>query len=216
MQTKACSKCKEERDISLFQLYKGKPNGQCRLCKTASEKIRREHVGIPVKKLSKIKDNQKLCVCCNSMKALSDFSPTPRGLGGLSAYCKPCLALKARQRGAAKETTAAYRARHPERYKVAHRLYNFERHTLKKVTADGSVTDKFLEELFKQTHCFYCAEEVVKNKKTVDHRVALSKGGTHTSDNLVMACWSCNSSKKDMSEEDFIKRMQNDNLSKNN
>jgi len=53
MQTKACSKCKEERDISLFQLYKDKPNGQCRLCKTASEKIRRERIGIPVKKLSK-------------------------------------------------------------------------------------------------------------------------------------------------------------------
>lgn len=216
MQTRECSKCKEQRDVSLFQLYKGNPSGQCRLCKTASEKTRRELKGIPIKKLSKIEGSQKLCMCCSAMKTLTDFSPTPRGLGGVSAYCKPCLAFKARQRGTAKETTAAYRARHPERYKVAHRLNNFERHTLKKVTADGSVTDKFLKELLKQTHCFYCAKEVVKNKKTVDHRVALSKEGTHTSDNLVMACWSCNSSKKDMSEEDFIKRMRNDNLCKNN
>lgn len=43
--------------------------------------------------------------------------------------------------------------------------------------------------------CAYCLEK--SEKLTMDHIIALSKGGEHTQDNVVPACKSCNSSKHD-------------------
>lgn len=206
-----CSKCGEKLPLNHFQFRKGKPSGQCRLCKTASEKARRERIGIPVKKLSVIEKGKKLCMCCGEMKVIDDFSPSERGLGGVAAYCKPCFS---REYGSNREegrlATAAYRARHPERHKAAHRVRMFEYRTRKKVTADGSVTDALLKALYGQENCHYCGEATAKDKRTIDHRIALANEGTHTAGNLVMACWTCNSSKRDMSEEDFIKRIKHE------
>jgi 5-methylcytosine-specific restriction endonuclease McrA len=42
--------------------------------------------------------------------------------------------------------------------------------------------------------CYYCGLE---RKLTQDHVVPLSKGGSHSKDNVVAACRSCNSSKGD-------------------
>lgn len=204
-----CSKCKEERDISLFQIQTTGPSGQCRICKTASEKARRERAGIPVKKLSRIEGDQKLCLCCDLMKPMTEFSPTTRGSGGVSAYCRPCFNEKFTvTKEEACKATAEYRARHPERHKAMHRVRMFEYRAQKKVTADGSVTDAFLNDLYAQEICCYCEKQTPRDKRTADHRVALAKDGTHTADNLVMACVSCNSSKRDLSEEDFFKRIR--------
>ena len=50
--------------------------------------------------------------------------------------------------------------------------------------------------------CAYCG---VDEKLTVDHFVALNDGGLHVSSNLVGACKSCNSSKKDSPVEEWFK-----------
>ena len=42
--------------------------------------------------------------------------------------------------------------------------------------------------------CAYCG---AKGKMTQDHVIPLSLGGTHTVDNVVPACRSCNSAKRD-------------------
>jgi len=41
--------------------------------------------------------------------------------------------------------------------------------------------------------CFYCHRRMMR--LTIDHVIPLSKGGTHTKENLVPACQSCNSRK---------------------
>lgn len=43
--------------------------------------------------------------------------------------------------------------------------------------------------------CFYCDEEVSYNEATIDHQVPIIKEGSGDLDNLVMACYPCNSSK---------------------
>jgi 5-methylcytosine-specific restriction endonuclease McrA len=44
--------------------------------------------------------------------------------------------------------------------------------------------------------CVYCGKRR-KGKLGMDHILALSRGGQHTAMNIVPACWSCNSKKRD-------------------
>lgn len=41
---------------------------------------------------------------------------------------------------------------------------------------------------------------------TVDHVHPISRGGSHTWDNVVLACWACNTSKKDRTVEEWLGR----------
>lgn len=205
-----CSKCKQEREDNLFQKYKGKPSGQCRPCKTEAMKAKRLTDGIKPKKFSRIEDGQKLCLQCDTMKTMDQFSPVKKGLGGVAAYCKPCMAE--RNRGTRREAicvaTAKYREVHRERYLANHRVTQFKRKTGIKAVSDGTVTDEFLKALYGTPKCFYCENNTPEDDRTADHRVALNNGGQHSASNLVMACWTCNSSKQDLSEEEFRKRCQ--------
>lgn len=53
-----------------------------------------------------------------------------------------------------------------------------------------------------QRVCRYCGSEA----RSVDHITPRSKGGTDDPFNLVAACGSCNSGKRDRSAQDFMKR----------
>ncbi len=46
--------------------------------------------------------------------------------------------------------------------------------------------------------CWYCRQKVAPQDITMDHIVPLAQGGRSTRDNLVPACKSCNSKKKNM------------------
>lgn len=45
--------------------------------------------------------------------------------------------------------------------------------------------------------CYLCGAKLRTRDITVDHVKPTSKGGTHTTDNLKGACWSCNNAKAD-------------------
>lgn len=51
--------------------------------------------------------------------------------------------------------------------------------------------------------CFYCESRLSRGEATADHRIPLSKGGTTSRDNLVMACEPCNKAKGSMSVGKF-------------
>lgn len=84
----------------------------------------------------------------------------------------------------------------------------FERRHKVKVSSDGTVTVEFLTALYNQTACHYCKQETVSQARTADHVIPLSKGGAHSAANLVMACSTCNSSKRDKSAGEFISTLQ--------
>lgn len=201
--TYTCSKCGENKPWSKFQLYKEKPGGQCRECKTTAMKALRASKGIAARKHSEIVGNTKLCMSCNKFHPFDCFSKTKRGLGGLAAYCKPCHAEKYRNKDKAKTATATYRIKHRERYLASHRVRTFEYKSRKSVTSDGSVTDELLKQLYGEPVCFYCKHETPRELRTIDHKTPLSKGGGHIASNLVMACWACNCSKRDLNEQEF-------------
>lgn len=52
--------------------------------------------------------------------------------------------------------------------------------------------------------CFYCKK---KCKLTLDHIIPLARGGTHSIDNIVFACLSCNCSKKSTMPNDYAKKI---------
>jgi 5-methylcytosine-specific restriction endonuclease McrA len=58
--------------------------------------------------------------------------------------------------------------------------------------------------------CFYCSKathlggEQDGDDATRDHIKAISKGGLHHADNIVLACRSCNSHKRDADAMEFV------------
>ncbi len=68
----------------------------------------------------------------------------------------------------------------------------------------ASVTTRELAEIKKSAKglCFYCKRV---EPLTFDHIVPLSKGGSHTKENIVMACASCNFGKQAKSAKEFLK-----------
>jgi 5-methylcytosine-specific restriction endonuclease McrA len=52
--------------------------------------------------------------------------------------------------------------------------------------------------------CFYCESEIEQNKRHVDHKIPLSRGGSHSIENLVISCASCNLKKGTMTDAEFL------------
>lgn len=69
-----------------------------------------------------------------------------------------------------------------------------KRRAVKLKASVGDIPEDYFEQLigFQDGRCVYCH---LKIKLTVDHIVPLSRGGSHSWDNLVLACKRCNSSK---------------------
>lgn len=206
-----CAKCKKEYPPQNYQNKKG--GGWCRVCRTNKEKERRKEKGIDEKKFSVIIDDKKLCMCCGRMKLFKEFPTCNRGKGGLGAYCRPCHKDRYYDPIKAREACRKYRERHREKHLSDHRIRMWEYNNRKKVTSDGSVTEIFLISLYSTTACYYCKKDTPLENRTVDHKIALANGGKHIAENLVMACWSCNCSKQDKTEEAFLKVLNNNKFS---
>ena len=66
-------------------------------------------------------------------------------------------------------------------------------HSRKSLQKDYIPTQDLTDYKARFNHCIYCQKET--DYLTLDHVVALSKGGSHSLDNIVFCCRSCNSSK---------------------
>lgn len=194
-----CPKCGVAQEKDQYQ--SGRVNW-CRTCRRERQRLDRREAGVAEKKFSIILEGDKKCTHCGEMKPITMFSPAKRGRGGVGSYCKPCAVARV-DRVAVREKTRAYRERHRERARAAHRVRMFEYRTARKVTSDGSVTDALLKALYASEECHYCGEQTPREFRTVDHRTPLARGGGHTADNLVMACRTCNCSKRDKTEAEY-------------
>lgn len=56
--------------------------------------------------------------------------------------------------------------------------------------------------LIDEYHCPYCSSWH-KGVPEIDHLLPISRGGTHTMDNLTLACRACNAGKSDKTPEEF-------------
>lgn len=102
--------------------------------------------------------------------------------------------FSARNPGYAAKATARFYAAHPEARSVHVGRY---RAKFGAVRAAGDLTEQqWIDRLNEFDHaCAYCLRADVE--LTQEHIVPISLGGQHTIDNVIPACRSCNSTKKD-------------------
>lgn len=73
--------------------------------------------------------------------------------------------------------------------------------------AEGSFTsaDITLMLVAQGGHCFWCDADIDNYKKRhVDHYIPLARGGTNWSNNIVLACATCNLQKRDKLPDEFL------------
>ena len=131
----------------------------------------------------------KVCRCCGIEKPVANFTRRLKaGVHvGYETMCKPCD----------KARTYAWRKANPEKW-LAIALYgNKERQDRKRAGGWGRLPRGAWSAIveFFGSRCAYCLVSLVA--PTRDHVQPLSRGGSHSVDNVVPACGSCNSSKQD-------------------
>lgn len=94
---------------------------------------------------------------------------------------------------------AEWSRRNPER----RRAHAAKRRALVAASPATFTVEQWLEIVERYGHrCAYCQRK--PRKLTMDHVVPLAKGGTHTDDNIVPACFDCNRRKHVKSAAEFL------------
>lgn len=120
------------------------------------------------------------------------------------------------------QDSAEWRKKNPDKYKAANReqwqrskgnLEKKESHAArtrnrraKLRSVEGKHTAADIREIFERQNgcCFYCKEKL--RSFEVDHYYPISKGGSNSKENLVVACKPCNGSKGNKLPQDFMGR----------
>jgi 5-methylcytosine-specific restriction endonuclease McrA len=176
----------------------------------------------------------KVCNGCGVEKPLSEYYREAKGKGGRRGKCKACessLMKTYNQNPLVKErkkvSNTLWRANNKEkvreydktRGRIAYLKYMStlkgklanKRRTNKwrgKLKDAGTFTnEEWNNRLLEYNYCCaYCYKPFTIEQLTVDHMIPLSRGGTNTIDNLVPACKSCNSRKKDKTPLEMLQK----------
>lgn len=195
---KTCGICGETKPRTEFGVDRARKDGRsyyCRSClvprKLATNYRRREM------RLATLREDPKAvktCRTCGQIKPVTDFTPNSWNPDGRQHHCRDC------RRPIIRSASDAWRAANPEKWSFQNREH-VRRYgaRVKLATADPVDLMKVLE-----THgmtCHICGEPITeprgasRRSLTFDHVIPISRGGTHTEDNLRPAHFSCNSRK---------------------
>lgn len=149
---------------------------------------------------SPIVDGRKRCGICKQWKLCDEFTKHPHGTGGIKSVCRICSAAKARAYAAANPNYQnEWRAKNPDSSRD-----NVQFRRAKRMDVDAELIDR--REVFERDGnvCQLCDAPMDMSQKaphplapSIDHVLAISRGGTHTMDNIQSAHFYCNSSKGD-------------------
>lgn len=208
---KECTKCSIYKIFKAFSPANNSSDGYsswCVDCKR-NENIRtRRDKGVEEKKLRQKKNNLLECLECKLFLKVSNFSKSKRGSFGYISYCKKCV-VKRFHSDKERSNKNARNFRAKGTYRPAHRLREHNRRNTIKAVSDGTMIKEVTLVLLSKEKCYYCNFSTPEDKRTLDHVVPLSKGGLHSASNIVMACLSCNSTKKDLNLNEFLEKYIN-------
>jgi hypothetical protein len=201
---KLCKRCNKNEKETLF--YE-KRIDYCKICLKWYYRRWAEKKGILEKFVPIVTDTSKQCCMCKETKPLEEYSNSTRGRKGKSAYCKPCnskIQLKRISKEERRANTQKYRDNNKEWWRSLHRINQFNRRNKIKLVSDGTITQDFIKQVYSNENCYYCKDFTPEKFRTLEHKQPLNKGGLHSSINIVMCCFKCNSTKRDMTEKEFI------------
>jgi 5-methylcytosine-specific restriction endonuclease McrA len=74
-----------------------------------------------------------------------------------------------------------------------------------KRTPEGDIDGEFLQHLWDMQggRCSYCGDEMRSNTISLEHMKPIYRGGGNWKENVVFACWDCNSRKGIKTVEQF-------------
>jgi 5-methylcytosine-specific restriction endonuclease McrA len=124
----------------------------------------------------------KRCSKCHVDKPLSEFHNE-----GKFAHCKECesrrnRAYKASPVGKARQTLS--KSRYAQR-KIG-------------LSVEDTITSHQVAFILNEGSCSYCQKPITYSDATVDHVIPHARGGSNTFSNVVCACSSCNTAKRDL------------------
>ena len=204
-----CTKCFQWTS----NFSEGSTSTWCRECRKKSATERRLAAGLVPTPVPKITKASKECLLCHRLRRFSSFGFSSRGRLRLRSYCKDCFASYIKStpsRSKQKHYVASYRKKNRKKYLLLHRGHQMRRRAAKRKTDTGLVTKDFLKRLYAQKRCSYCKRYTLPVDRTADHVIPLSRGGQHHPNNLVMACGTCNSKKKDKPAQKFLEVLLRD------
>lgn len=150
----------------------------------------------------------KVCSKCHEWRPLEQYYNTHNTWDGKTWRCKRCAkrintARYVRERdrilAQVKEFNKEWRSAHPDYWKRPARREANRRRRARTKAFEAIESIEWLDTLTVfDNRCAYCGRDGALEQ---DHVVPVSRGGRHTIDNLVPACVSCNTSKKD---SDFL------------
>lgn len=208
METKVCSKCGEEKELSVefWHVRNASKDGFSYVCKQCASTHRKEHYYnkvnglIPEKPIPR--DGYKYCSKCEVEKELSSeyFYRKRDSKDGYSPECKECRKL----------VQKTYRKNNQDKIKEYNYKYDrseigrknkrnnvLRRRARKKEADDTLTTDEISHNInyFNNT-CAYCGNSFSEDTSmNLDHILPIAKRGGTTKENIIPSCARCNQSK---------------------
>jgi 5-methylcytosine-specific restriction endonuclease McrA len=136
------------------------------------------------------KTNEKWCCGCKKFHLKTSFYKNSSRKDGYSSWCKNCL----------KKFEQSYK-----RKKVIYLKNDLSWWKKKVLRRKLSINPNYLFETYKKNpNCYYCKVSLKDIDVHIDHKIPLSRGGTHKDINLVLSCEDCNRLKNNKTEKEFI------------
>jgi 5-methylcytosine-specific restriction endonuclease McrA len=188
---KKCSKCGYEKILDDFGNNKSKKDGkatECKECKSKQDaKYRKENEVYYKNYLKEYNQLNKQQLYEQKKKYIA---------ANKIAHLERQHSWYEKNKDNVKLRTSQYKKDHPEQYQ----MYNNRRAARKKT----AIVEKFTHQDVINKYgdkCVYCGG----NFDEIDHYIPLSKGGSHTLDNVRPSCEHCNLTKSNKLPEDFAK-----------
>ena len=197
MTTKICTKCNCEKELTEFGKNKDSKDGlqyYCKQCRNSIAKIKRQnpdsnHKEILRKSYAKLKEKR--------LKEKAEYRESNRELLAKNqkeyyrANKEDCIEYQKKYRIEKKDII---KEKHKEYMKkdFAKISKRNSSHKRRELVRNGDVTTIQLKELIDRSKkCYWCEKKIGKLYH-IDHVIPLASGGSHTIDNIVISCPSCN------------------------
>lgn len=191
--------------------YRANMSTEARACKALRDKKSREAKAANRLKLNDtlLEEGRRICSRCFHKKQLTEFSKNKRIVADkYNEICDICLIKSYATASYSPDvlTPAFWRKKAYSCNTTAMSRFKRTGEVRKLQDLPYKMTGVDLVEIYdkQQGLCIYCTEDLSSGAFQMDHRIPLSRGGTHIKENIDIVCSFCNRAKHNMLPEEFI------------